>query len=186
MPGADKPVAAELVAQLCPHCALCCNGVLFKDVELQPGDDALKLTAFGLALSKFRKPKAKSQNYRFPQPCAALEGCSCRVYADRPLRCRQFDCALLQSFAASEIEVAPALRLIRRTVEGAEKVRRLLRAAGDTDEHLSLSLRFRRTQRRLESLHLDDDTAEIFGQLTLAVHDLNLRLRQHFYPAASD
>lgn len=179
MAGQTQRVAAEFVAQLCPHCALCCNGVLFKDVELQPGDDAAKLKSLGLPVSGSRVAK-------FPQPCAALAGCTCRVYARRPARCRQFDCALLQALATGTTDAAAALRVIRRTSESAEKIRRLLRELGDRNEHLSLSLRFRRTQRRLESLHLDDDTAEIFGQLTLAVHDLNRRLRQHFYPAASD
>jgi hypothetical protein len=179
MAGQVQPVAAAFVEQLCPHCALCCNGVLFKDVELQPADPAAKLKSLGLPVSGARVAK-------FPQPCAALDGCVCRVYADRPVRCRQFDCALLQALAAGDTDVAAARRVIRRTRECAERVRRLLRAAGDSDEHRSLSLRFRRTQRRLESRHLDDDTAEIFGQLTLAVHDLNLLLRRHFYPAASD
>ncbi len=28
---------------LCPDCGLCCNGVLFADVELRAGDDAGRL-----------------------------------------------------------------------------------------------------------------------------------------------
>ena len=175
----NSSVGPGAVAQLCPQCALCCNGVLFKDVELQPGDDGAKLRALGLPISKARFAK-------FPQPCAALEGCTCRIYADRPARCRDFDCALLQSVGAGKTEAEAALRIIRRTRARAEKVRRLFRELGDADESVALSLRFRRTRRRLESLQLDDDTAEIFGQLTLAVHDLNLALRQHFYPAATD
>jgi len=174
-----KAVAPGLIAQLCPQCAMCCNGVLFKDVELQAGDDPARLRSLGL-------PFAKTRVVKFPQPCAALEGCHCRIYADRPVRCRSFDCALLQSVAAGATDGATALRVIQRTRKLADEVRRLLRKSGNAEEQLSLSLRFRRTQRRLESLQLDDDTAEIFGQLTLAVHDLNLRLRQHFYPAAAD
>lgn len=179
MPGSIKHVAAKFVAQLCPNCAMCCNGVLFKDVELQRGDLAAKLKSLGL-------PIAKSRGAKFPQPCAALAGGNCRIYGDRPVRCRDFDCALLQSVAAGQTEVAAALRVIRQTRERADRVRRWLRELGNTNEHSALSLRFRRTQRRLESLHLDDDTAEIFGQLTLAVHDLNLILHGHFYPRATD
>ena len=52
--------------QLCRACGLCCDGTLFKDVELQPGDDAGRLQAAGLKLETLRtKP-------RFAQPCAAL------------------------------------------------------------------------------------------------------------------
>jgi hypothetical protein len=179
MPDPIKHVHANFVAQLCPQCALCCNGVLFKDVELQLGDDGAKLKVLGLPISN-------SRIARFPQPCAALDGCTCRVYAHRPVRCRDFDCALLQSLAMGGTEAPAALRVVRQARERAEKVRRLLRELGDTDELVALSLRFRRTQRRLESLQWADDTAEIFGQLTLAVHDLNLMLRRHFYPAATD
>jgi hypothetical protein len=179
VPGPIQHVPAQFVAQLCPQCAMCCNGVLFKDVELEPGDDGAKLKALGLPISK-------SRTARFPQPCAALEGCTCRVYGDRPVRCRDFDCALLQSLAAGRTEPPAARRAIQQTRERAEKVRRLLRELGDTDERVALSQRFKHTQRRLESLQLADDTAEIFGQLTLAAHDLNLLLRQHFYPAATD
>jgi len=179
MPSPIPHVGVKFIAELCPQCALCCNGVLFKDVELQPGDDSAKLKALGLPISTSRLAK-------FPQPCAALNGCACRVYAARPVRCRDFDCALLQLVAAGGTKAPAALRVIRQTRERAEKVRRLLRQLGDTAEAVALSLRFQRTQRRLESLQWADDTAEIFGQLTLAVHDLNLMLRRHFYPAATD
>ena len=179
MDRADKLSTAQAVAQLCPQCAMCCNGVLFKDVELQPGDSATILRTLGLPVSKGRVQK-------FPQPCAALEGCSCRIYADRPARCREFECALLKSVAAGETEVPAAFRGIREAQKRAEKVRRQLRASGDVDESLALSLRFKRTKRRLESDAIDEAAADTFGELTLAVHDLNLLLREKFYPAPGD
>jgi hypothetical protein len=124
--------------------------------------------------------------YRFPQPCAALNGCICRIYADRPARCRQFECALLKAVQAGVTEPSAALRAIRDARQRAERVRCLLRDLGDVDETLALSLRFKRTKKRFESSPPDDDTAEVFGQLTLAVHDLNLLLREKFYPAPAD
>ena len=54
------------VDQLCPNCGLCCNGVLFADVELQPGDDAGRLAALGMALKK------KGGQRAFVQPCRCL------------------------------------------------------------------------------------------------------------------
>ena len=179
MDRADKLSTAQAVAQLCPQCAMCCNGVLFKDVELQPGDSATILRTIGL-------PVSKSGVQKFPQPCAALEGCSCRIYAARPVRCREFECALLKSVAAGKTEVPAALRGIREAQKRTEKVRQLLRASGDVDESLALSLRFKRTQRRLESTSFPDAAADTFGELTLAVHDLNLLLREKFYPAPGD
>ena len=165
----------EAVDQLCPQCAMCCNGVLFKDVELQAGDDAAKLKELGI-------PVARKRVEKFPQPCVALEGCRCRIYCDRPARCREFECALLKAVAAGETEVSAALRTIRETQKRANAVKRLLREVGDTDEGLALSLRFKRTRRRLESSSFDEATGDRFGELTLAVHDLNLFLREKFYP----
>jgi hypothetical protein len=175
----DSSAVAGAVAQLCPHCAMCCNGVLFKDVELQPGDSATKLKTLGLPFSSSRTPK-------FPQPCAALAGCMCRIYAARPARCREFECALLKSVAAGETETAAALRVIREARRQAERVRHLLREVGDHDEHVALSLRFQRTQRRFESSPFEEPAADKFGELTLAVHDLNLLLREKFYPNPAD
>ena len=111
-----------------------------------------------------------------------MAGCDCRIYADRPVRCREFECALLKSVSAGETETAAALRVIRDARARAEKVRRLLRQLGDGDEHVALSLRFRRMQRRMESTQGEDEAVEIFSQLTLAVHDLNLAMRKKFYP----
>ena len=155
---------------------MCCNGVLFKDVELQSGDDAAQLRALGLSI----------RAEKFPQPCVALDGCRCRIYLDRPLRCRQFECALLQSVQSGEMEVPAALRVIRLARERAGKVRGLLRELGNDDESLALSLRFKRMKKRFESSPPDDDTAEVFSRLTLAVHDLNRVLREKFYPSPSD
>jgi len=170
---------ADAVAELCPQCAMCCNGVLFKDVELQAGDDAQKLRALGIPVHKQRVEK-------FPQPCVALNGCRCRIYGGRPARCREFECALLKSVISGETEIPAALRAIRETQRHAEKVERLLRELGDTDESLALSLRFKRTKRRLETSAFDEAMGDRFGELTLAVHDLNLMLREKFYPSPGD
>ena len=183
----------SLPEQLCLACGLCCNGVLFKDVELQPGDDAARLKSLGLPIREPRRVERKSRgslpskletrNSKFPQPCAALcDGNRCRIYAERPARCREFECALFKSVAAGQTELAAALKTIRATLQRADQVRRLLRALGDTNEQLALSLRFKRTRRRLEAGGFDDASADAFGELTLAVHALNVLLSSRFYP----
>jgi hypothetical protein len=47
---------------------------------------------------------------------------------------------------------------------------------------MALSIRFRRTARRLEEVGLDAQAADTYGRLTLAMHDLNLLLSEAFYP----
>ena len=120
---------------------------------------------------------------KFAQPCPALcAGNRCRIYADRPTRCRDFECALFKSVAAGEKAVPAALRTIRTALRRAEKVRKLLRSLGNTDEAVALSLRFKHTRRRIESGVIDKPTASTFADLSIAQHDLNLLLARSFYP----
>ncbi|MGH7973481.1 MAG: hypothetical protein ACREIC_32600 [Limisphaerales bacterium] len=88
----------------------------------------------------------------------------------------------MKSVKSGKTSKAAALGIIRTARECSDRVWRLLRELGDVDEELSLSKRFRRTTRRLEEASLDDQTAELYGDLTLAVHDLNFLLSQAFYP----
>jgi Fe-S-cluster containining protein len=167
--------ADEVANQVCLACGLCCDGTLFKDVELQAGDDASALRGYGLALTR------RANKVRFPQPCSALEGCVCRVYHERPARCRQFECLLFRAVQAGEKTVLQASRTVRRTRARAERVRKLLASLGDLDEAVALSVRFKRIQRRFECEGGDDESLEQFAELTLAVHDLNVALRADFF-----
>jgi uncharacterized protein len=153
--------------------------VIFANLQLQPSDDADRLRSFGLPVSAPRGPR---QPPHLAQPCAAHGGDHCRIYANRPEYCRHFECVLLKSVQAGRTKPAEALRIISTARDRSEKVRRLLRALGDRDEHVALSVRFRRTTTRLKGADLSEETADIYGQLTLAVHDLNLLVHEAFYP----
>src|SRR6266850_7311964 len=107
---------------LCLQCGLCCNGVIFADVKLQPGDDPVRLQSIGLPIST---PHSALRIPHFSQPCAALDGCRCRIYSDRPTYCRQFDCLLLKSVIEGRTETSEALRIILTARQRAEKVLRL-------------------------------------------------------------
>jgi Fe-S-cluster containining protein len=170
---------------------MCCNGVIFADVKLQPADDAARLRALGIPVSsdpartreKARgvSPHSPARAMRFSQPCAALEGCECKIYRERPKYCREFDCLLLKKVKTGQLQTPVALQIIRTTSDRAETVRELLRELGDNEETLPLATRFKRTSRRLEKVGLDSQAGEIYAQLTLAFHDLNLMLQKEFY-----
>jgi Fe-S-cluster containining protein len=171
----------SFIGELCSACGLCCNGVIFANLALRPGDDVDRLRSLGLPVDT---PPSALRPPHLAQPCAAFDGCRCRVYSDRPQYCREFECVLLKSVRAGRTEPAAALRIIRTARERADKVRRLLSALGDTEEQLPLSVRFRRTGKRVEERELDDEAADTYGVLTLAVHDLNLLLSEAFYPGS--
>lgn len=165
--------------QLCRACGLCCDGTLFDLVKLEPGDDAGKLQALGLPVTLSR---GKSPVARFPQPCSALcRDRTCRLYAERPWQCRTFECRLFKEATAGRITFAAALSLVKQARRRADRVRRLLRGLGDTDEHRALGERFHRTSERLESGHADEAAKARFADLSLAVHRLKLLSHQRFY-----
>ena len=179
--SSDRSVAEKI----CLTCGLCCNGVIFADVQLQRGDNAERLKALGLSPARFRKGESANglaSGWKLPQPCAAYDGCHCRIYQDRPKHCRAFDCALLQRVKSGEVTASAALRKIEKTRALAEKVRELLRKLGDKDEHFALSQRFRRTAARLEKTNVSPSAAESFSDLTFANHALNVLLSEAFYP----
>lgn len=171
--------ANQSVAEpLCRACGLCCNGVIFGDVRLQAGNCPERLRELGIAPTCPAKGPSKLM-----QPCQAFNGC-CRIYADRPQYCREFECALLKSALTGRTELPAALRIVKTAQRRAERVRQLLRQLGENSENLSLSKRFRRIQRRMENGPIDEEMADAYGQLTLAVHELNCLLSEAFYPGA--
>lgn len=168
--------------QLCLACGLCCDGSLFGHVRLGPDDDAKKLKSLGLPVSVSR---AQNPVARFPQPCAALcTDRTCRVYADRPVQCRTFECGVFKDAQASRITFSSALRLVKQARQRVDKIRRLLRKLGDTEEHRSLDDRFHRTQQRVESSLADKKAANTFAELSLAMHAFTLLAFKKFYTKA--
>jgi uncharacterized protein len=156
--------------QLCLACGLCCNGVIFADVQLQPGDDPGALPTRAL----------RGGGLKVNQPCAAFNG-ACQGYDRRPKHCRDFECVLFKAVTAG-MNLDKAQNVIRTAQKRAEKVRKLLGALGEAHEKEALSKRFRRIQRRMENQPADEDSMDLYGQLTLAMQDLNFLLSSDFYP----
>jgi Fe-S-cluster containining protein len=166
-----KPTDA--VSNLCPTCGLCCNGVLFADVELRAGDDPRRLAKVGLTLEKKGRSKLA-----FTQPCACFNGKFCNIYADRPKRCRTFECGLLKCVQDGELEADAALKTIARTKRQVEKVRVLLRQLGQNDEQVAMTKRY--TQAMSAPNIFSGFNSELRGELMLAVNDLMQVLQRDF------
>ena len=168
----SKP--ADAISQLCPDCGLCCNGVLFADVELRQGDDAGRLIDLGMSLKK------KGMKRVFAQPCHCFDGKLCQIYADRPKRCRTFECGLLKRVQSGATPAPDALKRIAAAKKPVEKVRQLLHRLGDRDEQLALTKRYSQMMARPIDLSIDDDIAAAHGELMLAVNDLMRVLQRDF------
>src|SRR5258708_39502360 len=112
---------------------MCCNGVMFEIVRLQPGASPKALAALGL------KVKRKRGQSHIVQPCPAHRESQCAIYAARPERCRIFECRQLQRVATGEITEAMAREKIGEALQLVAEVDALLLRAGGTDTKHPLS-----------------------------------------------
>ncbi|MFT3713889.1 MAG: YkgJ family cysteine cluster protein [Archangium sp.] len=93
---------------LCLTCGLCCDGTLFKDVALQPGE-AERIRS---------RTRINEDGTRLLQGCSALAGdCRCGVYEDRPLTCRRYRCAVLRALEKNECTSEEAHGAIAEVIE---------------------------------------------------------------------
>ena len=75
----------SLTDTLCTQCGLCCDGSLFADVELAGRAEATRLEVMGLRIDD-----DDSDGALLLQPCSALQGRRCSIYARvRAIRCRR-------------------------------------------------------------------------------------------------
>jgi len=164
----------KAVDQLCPNCGLCCNGVLFADVELRAGDDPGRLAELGLTLGM------KGSKLAFSQPCACFDGKLCGIYADRPRRCRTFECGLLKRVQDGQLQAAAALKTIAATKRQAEKVRMMLRQLGQVDERMAMTRRYTEAMSAPIDLADEETDSDRRGELMLAVAELMQKLQRNF------
>jgi Fe-S-cluster containining protein len=164
----------DFISQLCPNCGLCCNGVLFADVELQKGDDFQRLAELRLSLVK------KGRKQAFAQPCACFDGKLCRIYNERPKCCRTFECGLLKRVQDGELDAIAALKAIAQAKHQVEKVCKLLRCAGSDDARLALSQRYGRAMSAPVDLSGGKASTALPGKLMATYRDLMLMIQRDF------
>jgi Fe-S-cluster containining protein len=129
-------MAPLLTDTLCTNCALCCDGTLFADVELAGQAEAAWLEVMGMEI------ESGDRNVGLlSQPCAALRGTRCGIYAHRPKCCHVFQCDLLQSAQRGAVTVERALEQITDAREQIRRVRALLGRLGNRDESLPIKER---------------------------------------------
>jgi hypothetical protein len=72
------------------------------------------------------------------EPCRALQGKRCGIYAHRPECCRTFECRLLQDVRRGTVGVERAGRQIAEALKRIRRVRELMAHLGRRDERLPL------------------------------------------------
>lgn len=171
MPSDETSSAAS---RLCAACGMCCNGVMFHYVRLQPRDSAKDLAALGLKLKR-----KKGANFIL-QPCPRFQNTCCSIYALRPERCRLFECRQLGRVAAGEITEAAALEAIHDVQRRVAEMNALLEKAGSTNTKRPLARRYEKAIAEPLDPSSDEETKSLRTQLTHAMQDLDALLDRDF------
>lgn len=161
-------------SRLCAACGMCCNGVMFYSVNLQPEDSERDLKTLGLRL-KIRKKQAF-----LPQPCPAHRDSACSIYEHRPQRCRLFNCKQLLRAEAGQIAEAEAMANIRQAKTLADSVLALLLQAGSTNLKRSLRTRYELALAQPLDSELFPEAAATREQLVQTMEKLESLLAEEF------
>ena len=129
-------MAPLLTDTLCTKCGLCCDGTLFADVKLVGEAEVARLEILGMEVENEDRNAGL-----LSQPCAALRGTRCGIYAHRPKCCREFQCHLLQNAQRGTVTVERAIEEITDAREQIRRVRVLLARLGNRDEGLPIKER---------------------------------------------
>lgn len=141
-------MASSFTDTLCTRCGLCCDGSLFADVELTGRVEATGLEVMGLDVEE---EDGDAQGGLLMQPCGALQGKRCDIYAHRPECCRTFECRLLQDARRGAVSVEQAMTHIAEALRQVSHVREQAAELGQRNGRLSLK------ERCVEALAISDD-----------------------------
>ena len=86
---------------LCLECGLCCDGTLFRHVEISLAERD-ELIALGIGVGE------KSKRQMMWLPCGKLEGRCCTIYEARPGGCQRFVCAAGKRLVGNELSLDEA------------------------------------------------------------------------------
>lgn len=161
---------------LCTACGLCCDGSLFADVELAGGDEATTLEVLGLEV----EDPDEGHRGLLLQPCRALQGTRCSVYAHRPACCRTFECRLLQQVGRGAVEIDRAQEQIALTRGRIARIRSLIAALSPDVEPLPLKERCAEALANSEEFDADPETHRRRAELESAMRRLERTIRDTF------
>jgi len=86
---------------LCTDCGLCCDGTFYGSVVVAAAETD-RLARVGLRVLQ------NVGGGTMAQPCTALRGCLCDVYADRPSSCAAYECQLRKRVNAGDCSLEEA------------------------------------------------------------------------------
>jgi uncharacterized protein len=162
-----------LTETLCTQCGLCCDGTLFADVELTGQAELTRLESMGLEVED-----DDAGGGLLSQPCAALRGRRCVIYAHRPKCCRTFECGLLQDVQAGTMSVEGASVHVAEALRQIERAKTLLLELGQRD--LRLPLKERAAEALVGAVGDSPEQTQRRARLAAAMSGLERLIRDRF------
>jgi Fe-S-cluster containining protein len=171
-------VKQRLTDALCTQCGLCCNGTLFADVELAGGDETSALEVLGLDV----EDGEDDIHGLLLQPCGALKGKRCSIYAHRPHCCRTFECRLFQQVKRGVVPIDRAKETIAKALSQIGAIKALIGQINGNldDEGLPLKERFAEALALSDDLPVGGDQLQIRMHLESAMRSLENRIHKTF------
>ncbi len=171
----------ELVeSNICIDCGMCCDGTMYRTVEIEAGEDISPLQAVGVVFT------AKDEKAQFLQPCAAFCEGRCSAYEGRPSVCRKYRCALLRRVEAGEVSMDEARWLIASTLALRDRVRPELERLAEPQEPLALDGLYKLMFAKLDAAEDRAAMKRGKGKLLLDVAALRVLLAKYFEPRDSE
>ncbi len=164
---------------ICVGCGMCCDGTMYRTVDVGADDRIELLEAAGLVFS------TRDEVTSFRQPCSAFGGGCCSVYDGRPSVCRGYRCLLLRRHEAGEVSGDDALSLIARTIAMRDRVRSGLTAYVGADDPKTLDGLYRLTMAKFEAQPDPAAARKEHSDLLLTVVALRVILAREFEPRDS-
>jgi Fe-S-cluster containining protein len=139
-------------------------------VELANEREALGLEAAGVEIDD-----EEDGAWLIAQPCTALRGKRCSIYAHRPKCCRTFECLLLKRFQGGELSLDAARQQIGAALELKKEIEKLLsRFCGTNATRISLK------ERCAEAIALMPGESVQAAQLEKAINKFESIVRDSF------
>ena len=107
------------LSALCLECGLCCDGTLFRHVEISVPERE-RLVQLGIGVGQ------KSKHEVMWLPCGKLNGKCCSIYEARPGGCQRFVCALGKRLESRELDLGVAMAHVKDMQARVEALRALL------------------------------------------------------------
>jgi hypothetical protein len=163
----------DAAQDICTSCGFCCDGTMFRFVAFVDRVEMERCSSVGLTTLQGKQ--------FFTQPCTAFDTTvGCKIYPDRPQRCRDFSCQLLGKFQRGEISRALAIN----TIDTAKQLRlQVLEAARQSADFEQTDLQnaaalISRLRRRLGQRNSSIESRELVDRY----RQFRAFLRENFYP----